>query len=607
MKKNRTLLIVFIVFIISIFIFRNKVYAGSETISGFSATVAHKAGNSNVSMQGSLSGDPTGAEKKIVVNTEKTYAYFKYEVTGLDSEKLYIVSADFKTENVTGGGAIVGTEKYEAFYNFGLSSGLTGTKDWTEKSIVIKPKKDGKATVFFGFGYHYKDYGFSTGTLYIKNISIKDASLDSSVKINESSNKRVKFVMWEEDYNKSGVEDDEFELFLDRLEDMYNNILDLVGNSSHGKLYPFNNEQVVYMLTNTHQYGALSGYPIEVNSNYAISLLKDGVESNRISWIFLHETAHLFDLALSNIDNTYTTSNFRFSIDEEQSASFYPLYAMDKMNLITDNSKDLDGWIDFYKNTYSNYLSQGTYYGDGLSYLLTQVRKNGEIDWDAFKSTYTWFNDLTQDTFDNVINDSNIYRRNYIWFLKKLDDYSEVNVRNIFENNVLETIFEKYVPFDEINLDLNTNSLENQTLTDNYQLNVITYPLDSNDILVYESSNEDVATIDDFGKVTLKSTIDDNVTITVRSYFDPNVKTSYTFKVGTTADLEDDSDEIKDIEKEEDIVENPQTGVYYSLGFLFTILVVGILIIIYSKKSNKFPKIWLIKNAKINKITWFII
>ncbi len=593
MNKNFKLFMFLIILLTFSFVFLDLKVFAAEVISGFNATVTTKTGNSSNTNFSSEQG-----YKKITISNSKTYAYYEYKITGLDSNKLYIVSADLKTENIDGNGAIVGTEKNEVSYNYGVSKGLSGTNDWTKKSVVVQPKKDGTTTVFFGMGYRYNNYGISTGSVYIDNITIEDATSSDQLKIGESSNKGIKMVVWKEDYDKANLSSSQFQTFLDRLETMYNHMVDLVGNSSYGVLYPSNNEQVVFMITNVHQYGALAGYPIEINANYVLDHLNAAKKSNYISWTLLHETGHLFDKALSNKDNTYKTSNDRYSRQGEQTASFYPLYVMEKMNLVTDGDLDYSGQVNKYKNAYINEMQNGKFYGDGFNYLLTEIKKDGKTDWDAFKSTYKWFNDLDQTLFDEQIDKNNYHK--IMWYLKKLDDYSEANVREIFSDNDIKAIANEYAPFTKIDIIINSENNSDEVddieeLTDNYQLNIVTESTNSNDILVYESSNENVATIDDFGKVTLKPTSKDRVTLTVRSFLEPEVKASYTFKVTPTLSEEEDenADFLDDTntKNEEEKVENPQTGVYYSFGILLFILCVGISMIAISKKHNKFPKV----------------
>ena len=540
----------------------------SSVISGMNMICKEQKGT-----QGEVTFKENDGIKSINITGNKSYGYYNCSVNGLDPNKIYVISANVKVENYVGNkGGVIGIYRNEdnSFYNWALSS-YNNTNEYKKLEVVLKPEYDGKGRIVLGF-WGIEDY-YAMGTVYIKDIAISLAD-DRLVQV-ESDDKKVKLVVWKEDVDSASLTNDDLKKITNKYSQAYKYMAQLVGNSSHGTLYPYKNGQLVYMMTNYHVYGAISGFPIEANRKYTVNNLKSDKKDNFISWTFLHETGHLFDLPLYSSDNSYVTSRERFTKEKEQTASFYPLYAMEKMNIITDNNYDMEKFIlNNYKTQYDNYVNGGTWSGGCGDYLLSLVRVNGKMDWDSFKKTYKWFNDLSKSQFDSYINKTN--NKKIAWYLKKLDDFSNFDVKGIFNDRSLNDFISKYVPTQSIDISITSMIGKNGPY---FVLNEDVNPVGNNDIIEYSSSDESVLSINEYGVLNMINS-SGNAVITARSFFNPNITATYEYvgnSQGNSGSTSSSSHEI---------FENPETGLVYKLVVITLFLSILIFTIVAFKTKK---------------------
>lgn len=540
----------------------------SSVISGMNMICKEQKGT-----QGEVTFKEIDGIKSINITGNKSYGYYNCSVNGLDPNKIYVISANVKVEDYVGNkGGVIGIYRNEdnSFYNFALSS-YNNTNEYKKLEVVLKPEYDGKGRIVLGF-WGIEDY-YAMGTVYIKDIAISLAD-DRLVQV-ESDDKKVKLVVWKEDVDSASLTNDDLKKITNKYSQAYKYMAELVGNSSHGTLYPYKNGQLVYMMTNYHIYGAISGFPIEANRKYTVNNLKSDKKDNFISWTFLHETGHLFDLPLYSSDNSYVTSRERFTKEKEQTASFYPLYAMEKMNIITDNNYDMEKFIlNNYKTQYDNYVNGGTWSGGCGDYLLSLVRVNGKMDWDSFKKTYKWFNDLSKSQFDSYVNRTN--NKKIAWYLKKLDDFSSFDVKGIFNDRSLNDFISKYVPTQSIDINITSMIGKNGPY---FVLNEDVNPAENNDIIEYSSSDESVLSINEYGVLNMINS-SGNAVITARSFFNPNITATYEYvgnSQGNSGSTSSSSHEI---------FENPETGLAYKLVVITLFLSILIFTIVAFKTKK---------------------
>lgn len=520
-KKFFNILIIFL----SLFMYTNRLDAVvlTDSITKYNIqTYKHDGGNTKFYVENG---------NNVVENSgNASYGFYEYIVKGLDPNKLYSIKVDLKTTNVTGDGAIVGTDKWEEnnHYNLGYSDPLPGTSNWTTKTIVTEPTRSGQIIIKIGISCNFSGHG--TGKVQFKNIRIMEAEQDNDLVVGNSKNKKIKMVLFKSDYNRLNLNENTFNNVLNKLEKCYDAMAELTGGSSYGQLRPYYNRTLTYNLANAHNYGGLAGFPIVINKNYGIdNYLKDTIKENNVHWGFLHEMGHNFDLTLFNYNNTYYTESSRFSFDSEQTASFYPLYVMEKLNYTTSDVGKiytLSDWLNLYQKSYNENIKQGKYSGDGLSYLLSKIKVSNKTDWESFKKAYNWINSLSKTDYNKYVNTTS--KSDVMWLLKKIDDYSSANVRSIFSNNDIKAIFGEYNPITNISV-VATSSL---VIKDGYKIETKTN--DNNDILTYESLDETIATVNDFGVIKIKNKNADGVTIKISSFLNQSVEVYYKFKINNT-------------------------------------------------------------------------
>lgn len=459
-----------------------------------------------------------------------TWANMHYDVSGLDPNKIYKFSARIKTENLTSSssyGAVVGTSRYIVGFSnivFSWSDSVLGTAE-KDVSVFVVPDYLGNATLLVG--NPYGGYGGTVqGKITYSNLKLEEATNDD-ITIYHSKNNKIKLVMKNDDYNKLDTlvsnKENASQSFVNKLEDVYNLYANFVGQNSkdHGLLYPYNGIEEVLIYTNTHNYGALAGYPIEFNWKVS-DIIATFANTNKISWGEIHELGHTFDESLSTLDGYYKTnrnSERMWDFHSEFWANMKALYAIDKG--VVSTQEDM---FKKFENTYNTTLGKSTnktFNNDAFSHLFVQTINNkGEIDWLAMQKTFKWFNDLDSISFLNNAAEK------YVWYIKKYSDFQTSGYENIYnvltrDSNVLDTINLNFAYKDATSINVSESSI---TLPKGSNKTIIATPDSSatKGSVTFKSKNDSIATVDDFGKV--KAIKEGVTTIEVYSFFNPNVK-----------------------------------------------------------------------------------
>ena len=539
-KKEKILIFIpiLILIIITIFISTSdkKVYirknssyaAGSTTLNGYSIdSVTISSNNSNnIDLYYYPSDLSLGGG---ITYKSSCWGHANYNISGLDSSKVYKASVHIKTTDLTSSssyGATLGTARsITGFSNivFSWSESVIGTSE-KDVDLFFVPDNNGTATITIGNAVY--GYGGSVkGTIEYNNLSIEEATSDD-ITIYNSKNNKIKMIMRNSDYNKldSMVNNKEqaTQNFIDKLEEVYNAYAELAGQNSsgHGLLYPYRGMAEVLMYTNKHNYGAIAGYPIEFNWN-ASDQIADYANNNTIGWGEIHELGHTFDEPLSTLDGFYNTnkkSQRMWDFNGEFWANMKAMYAIDQGILKTP-----DDMYKLFENTFNTTLGKAnnkTFAHDALIYLFMQTKNSsGQIDWEAMKKAFKWFNDLKSVSFLNS-NDEK-----FGWYIKKYNEYRTDGHESIYnilssDQEILDTVLNNFSYIKPTYIELWEDKIF-LTEEEEYEIDPDYSENATNADITYESSNPEVATVDDFGNI--KAISEGKATIKVYSFFNPKL------------------------------------------------------------------------------------
>ena len=539
-KKEKILIFIpiLILIIITIFISTSdkKVYirknssyaAGSTTLNGYSIdSVTISSNNSNnIDLYYYPSDLSLGGG---ITYKSSCWGHANYNISGLDSSKVYKASVHIKTTELTSSssyGATLGTARsITGFSNivFSWSESVIGTSE-KDVDLFFVPDNNGTATITIGNAVY--GYGGSVkGTIEYNNLSIEEATSDD-ITIYNSKNNKIKMIMRNSDYNKldSMVNNKEqaTQNFIDKLEEVYNAYAELAGQNSsgHGLLYPYRGMAEVLMYTNKHNYGAIAGYPIEFNWN-ASDQIADYANNNTIGWGEIHELGHTFDEPLSTLDGFYNTnkkSQRMWDFNGEFWANMKAMYAIDQGILKTP-----DDMYKLFENTFNTTLGKAnnkTFAHDALIYLFMQTKNSsGQIDWEAMKKAFKWFNDLKSVSFLNS-NDEK-----FGWYIKKYNEYRTDGHESIYnilssDQEILDTVLNNFSYIKPTYIELWEDKIF-LTEEEEYEIDPDYSENATNADITYESSNPEVATVDDFGNI--KAISEGKATIKVYSFFNPKL------------------------------------------------------------------------------------
>lgn len=534
--------------------------ANTENLTG--VTVRHINSNNNPSV--------TYTDNSVTINQDGEYGYagWEYDFTNsnLENYKVYVITANITTTNLDLKRDFGANLRQDYSYNIYAHSNSyetinTNTTKEIKMTIMKTPYNSGdflKVKILLGDDNYGGQY-YAKGTMKVNSISIRkiiDEINDDEVHIGSSSNNRIKVVYWKNNYDyiiKTSIDETRFQNYMDRYGNVYDKYAEITGQTSRSSniLLPDGGNPIFIMMTNCATGAfAFAGNPIQVHNNAAIEdleMAKNDANNNMMSWGTMHELGHvftIFKLSDPNNSNITTLGTNLSNFDSELTASFIPpLYAIYKLNYHLSNQSTMyeEGTTYIYdgkdenKSAYDyllwtadivynkvtkdgfNRKNANNWHGLGLIYLLEQVTTdNGIVDFEAYKNVYKWFNDISSDKLSYVNNNS----KKFLWFIKKLDDYSNKNVINYFNEHDLNIILTQYgSTYNPItSIRINNNNFDNT-------MKLTIDPSDYNDVVVYTSDSN--TTVDDFGNIKINGT-PSNITLNARSFLNPSIKTSKT-------------------------------------------------------------------------------
>lgn len=539
LKKILIAILSIIILIILFFILKNynlKFLANSIVTSTNSIKInSHpveisKSGN----IEYSVSND--GTSGTISYTNSLKSGWIIYSVSGLERNKVYKASSIIKTtiNNYSNQGITIGTSRYiENFTSITFSwdstikyTNTTGIK----KNVYFISDPYGKATITIGTPCH-GNIGAIIGNVSFSDFSINEATSDE-IHVQSSANNKIKIIMKKEDCNNINSSNpiSSIQSFLNKMEDVYNSYAELSGQNSlnHGLLYPFEADTVVIMYPNQHEYGAIAGYPIEVSSIVwkASDAVNEFLNYGSIPWGELHELGHLFDNKLTTVDKSISNNAGSWNFATELWACYKSLYSI-QTGVVNTKINHFDDFERMYKEGLGK-ATDKKYDEGSLLYLLLQAKNSAGItDWEGMKKTLKWFNDLKDTTITNST------AKRFALYVKKYTDFSSAGYYNLYEvfmnrREELDIILENLSYRAITSLSLENNNME-LGINNTYQEKVQIKPANKSGVLVYESSNEKVAKVDDFGNITAVGYGD--AKIKIYSLFEPNIVVYKNIKV----------------------------------------------------------------------------
>ena len=451
-----------------------------------------------------------------------------YTINELEEETVYKASVKLKTnmEKSDEFGAVIGSVRYSPGFTYGYSSFVGNSDGTVTVSAYFIADLNNTATIFIGSPY-YSNKDSHTGYIEYSDLQIEKAT---DVTVVSSDNGLIKIAMLTSEYNKldgmDGITNKERDSknYVNKLAEVYVNYAEFAGQNTLGKgnLYPYKRKGDFILYFNRHNYGALAGYPIEFNSNwtYGTSEIALYAKTGQISFAEIHEIGHTFDSSLMSSDFEYSTKADMWKFDAEAFGSLKPAYVIQKGVVTTP-----EDWFQEFEKGYNESLgnvSNRTYDTAGMLYLMTQTRNSqGMVDWTALQKTFTWYNSITDTKQRDMVSTSTAAK--FIWFSKKFSEFSTDGYKNFLdvlnESGALEAIKShfNYVPAAGLSLP----NIDRIYVGESISGKATATNANFNGMVIYESSDPSIATIDEFGNITGLQA--GKVQITAKSYYEPNI------------------------------------------------------------------------------------
>ena len=135
---------------------------------------------------------------------EKQYGYFQFDITGLETNKVYKASTIITTnvqENDNNCGGVLGTIRNNTFSNIVFSWSNQVINKTEESSVLFVSDDEGRATIFIGTPYGPYSGCKMKGTVSFSNLSISEASTDD-VRVINSKNGKIRLIIKNSDYKE---------------------------------------------------------------------------------------------------------------------------------------------------------------------------------------------------------------------------------------------------------------------------------------------------------------------------------------------------------------------------------------------------------------------
>lgn len=311
------------------------------------------------------------------------------KLSGLEPDKMYRLSARMRYSNIASGcGAVLFSPNSDQYWN--ASQWTSGTSNtWTTAIVDFLADDDGKATISCALGFWLGGVaggGYATGTVYYDNITVTRVT-SKEMYMRESEHMRIYF-----DGNKTSVTDTATDVWLKKVDEMYEAYEDLVGAVPHeGRKLAILTTYGMYS-----GYWALAGYPILWNTRHGDmnETINEATTRNTISFGLMHELGHVF-----NVNYTYNGKRYYSNWDwnDEMFANFRMQYGLEMTaNAVYqkgngDSSQKVYRGreiLNMYKQDYDMTLPKGKLNDNAIHYLLARLADENIIGWEPFRRTF---------------------------------------------------------------------------------------------------------------------------------------------------------------------------------------------------------------------------
>ncbi len=537
------LMVIFASFALLFSLFAKQTFGATTTLDGFPIEIAteHESGKDNISTT-------RAADNKsgTITYPSSQYGYVKYKISGLTPQKVYKVSARITTNanfsfssDHNEWGAVLGVRSFEDsvsyskyHYNYSWSDTIREANSYKNVDLYLVANMEGKAEIYIGTPQSGKDDTKIKGMIGYSNLTISTPS-SSDITTFTSNNNHIKLIVRTSEYNTLTTnEKNKVSSFVNLADGIYGQLAYLFGAAGNKYLYPFENKPIMLIFTNSISLyqGALAGYPIYFKQTMGgspssptyskesrfVNYMKTYASTGQIPDTLVHEMSHVFHGVLYSSDNTYQTNINRYAFSMETVAEIGKMYLMGNSQISYSNTSEQQE-LKAYQDSIGN-VSNRTWNDYNFETPFMQTKNSaGNIDWEAFRKTFAWFNNLSNDQVKEYIN-SDLDRM--VWFIKKLSQNASSGYTNILDvlkgkkgngvqldSGLLDYIFshynfKKHSTYGSVTGDDKIQLGETKKYSWSIKSSDGTAATSS--AIVFTSTSPDVATVDDFGYVTAK-------------------------------------------------------------------------------------------------------
>lgn len=384
-----------------------------------------------------------------VDSTDYTESYLTYNISSGSPYQFYVITAwikaeDFHLQNSTGYGISIMVNDlsdhnsryvYSKMLRENTQKIFENDEGWVQLCRVVKLDSLGNLTFNIRTGWAKNK---SKGTVLIDQVKATPIKENSNYLLYTSTDGTIRMVFKKMDVERSGINSQKINDWLDVYSNLRKSIKWLVGN-----LEPYEGTTDFILTENLTHYG-LAGNPIYINST-DISRELGKIEldassnNNDLLWGLVHEMGHTFDGVASN------KIDMRWAFDKEFFATLKCVYSLYNSGYGLGGDSFVGEKVRFHFSR-ATPLSGGVYNYEGFMYRLMQIMNafDNKGGWEALHKTFISFNQLS---FDNVPQ-TNIDR--FILFNRLLSESSGVDIEDQFTKEEWNVLVNKFM-YEELN------------------------------------------------------------------------------------------------------------------------------------------------------------
>ncbi|MBP3289902.1 MAG: hypothetical protein J6L75_02920 [Alistipes sp.] len=361
--------------------------------SGLQGWLRRDYGNGSAATLEVVNGEGENGSKALMISQSasngKCSVALERTITGLEPDQMYRMTARMKYSDIANGcGAVIFSPNDKQYWNASVwTSG--NSNGWTTATVDFMSDDNGTAKISCALGFWLSTIasgGYATGTVYYDNVSIAKVTTKEHY-MRESKHMRIYF-----DAKKTSVTDAATDVWLKKVDDMYEAYEDLVG------IPPLDGRKLA-ILTSYGMYAgywALAGYPILWNANHGDmdETINEASTRNTISFGLMHEMGHVF-----NVNYTYNGKRYYNNWDwnDEMFANFRMQYGLEMTGNAVYQRGNGDSTqkiyrgreiLNMYKQDYDATLPKGKLNDNAIHYLLARLADDNIIGWEPFRRTF---------------------------------------------------------------------------------------------------------------------------------------------------------------------------------------------------------------------------